>query len=77
LTSRNWNRRLLWVTAPKSLVQFDYETAASIFLGAQGTSKATSWIGVHDPTSHADFGAAIHPGVGGGTHRRRATFDRY
>ena len=28
------------------------------------------------PTSHADFGAATHPGVGGGTHRRRATFDR-
>ena len=35
--------------------------------------------GVHgwrDPTSHADFGAATHPGGGGGTHRRRATFDR-
>jgi len=29
-----------------------------------------------DPTSHADFGAAIHPGVGGGTHRRRGTFQR-
>jgi len=29
-----------------------------------------------DPTSHADSGAATHPGVGGGTHRRRATFDR-
>jgi len=29
-----------------------------------------------DPTSHADFGAATHPGVGGGTHRRRATFER-
>ena len=29
-----------------------------------------------DPTSHADFGAAAHPGVGGGTHRRRATFER-
>jgi len=29
-----------------------------------------------DPTSHADFGAATHPGVGGGAHRRRATFDR-
>jgi len=28
------------------------------------------------PTSHADFGAATHPGVGGGTHRRRATFER-
>jgi len=25
---------------------------------------------------YADFGAATHPGVGGGTHRRRATFDR-
>ena len=24
---------------------------------------------------HADFGAATHPGVGGGTHRRRATFE--
>ena len=24
----------------------------------------------------ADFGAATHPGVGGGTHRRRATFER-
>ena len=29
-----------------------------------------------DPTSHADFGAATHPGVGGGTHRRRATVER-
>jgi len=29
-----------------------------------------------DPTSHADFGAATHPGVAGGTHRRRATFER-
>jgi len=29
-----------------------------------------------DPTSNTDFGAATHPGVGGGTHRRRATFDR-
>jgi len=29
-----------------------------------------------DHTSHADFGAATHPGVGGGTHRRRATFER-
>ena len=29
-----------------------------------------------DPTSHADFGAATHPGVGGGTRRRRATFER-
>ena len=29
-----------------------------------------------DPTSHADFGAATHSGVGGGTHRRRATFER-
>ena len=28
------------------------------------------------PTSHADFGAATHPGVGGATHRRRATFER-
>ena len=29
-----------------------------------------------DHTLHVDFGAATHPGVGGGTHRRRATFDR-
>ena len=29
-----------------------------------------------DPTSHADFGKATHPGVGGGTHRRRGTFER-
>ena len=29
-----------------------------------------------DPTSHADFGAATHMGVGGGTHRRRTTFER-
>jgi len=27
-------------------------------------------------SSHADFGAATHPGVGGGTHHRRATFER-
>jgi len=26
--------------------------------------------------SHAVFGAAAHPGVGGGPHRRRATFER-
>jgi len=25
---------------------------------------------------YGDFGAATHPGVGGGTHRRRATFER-
>jgi len=37
LRSRNWNRRSLWVTAPKSLVQFDYENAVWIYLGAQGT----------------------------------------
>jgi len=37
LRSWNWNRRSLWVTAPKSLVQFDYETAASIYLGPQST----------------------------------------
>ena len=30
----------------------------------------------YHPTSHADFGAATHPGVGGGTHRRRATVER-
>jgi len=29
-----------------------------------------------DSTSHADFGAATHGGVGGGTHRRRATVER-
>jgi len=29
-----------------------------------------------DPTSNADFGAATRPGVGGGTHRRRATVER-
>ena len=29
--------------------------------------------GLFDLTSHADFGAAINPAVGGGTHRRRAT----
>ena len=29
-----------------------------------------------DPTFHADFGAATHLGVGGGTHRRRAAVDR-
>jgi len=28
-------------------------------------------------TNHADFGAATHPGVGGGAHRRRATFNRW
>jgi len=32
--------------------------------------------GLEGSTSHADFGAATHPGVGGGTHRRRATFER-
>jgi len=37
LRSRNWNRRSLWVAAPKPYVQFDYEKAVSIYLGAQGT----------------------------------------
>ena len=32
-------------------------------------------IHISNSTSHADFGAAT-PGVGGSTHRRRATFDR-
>jgi len=39
----------------------------------KATSPATR---TDEPTSHADFGAATHPGVGGGTHRRRATFER-
>jgi len=31
----------------------------------------------YQPTMHTSgAGAATHPGVGGGTHRRRATFDR-
>jgi len=37
LKSRNSNRRSLRVAAPKSLVQFDCENAASIHSGAQGT----------------------------------------
>ena len=28
------------------------------------------------PFFHRAFGAATHPGVGGGTHRRRATVER-
>jgi len=40
------------------------------------TPSASQGASDFDPASHADFGAAIHPGVGGGTHRRRATFDR-
>ena len=35
----------------------------------------SSHLRLLDPTSHADFGAATHPGVKGGTHRRRATFE--
>jgi len=29
-----------------------------------------------NPASHADFGTATHPGVGGGTHHHQATADR-
>jgi len=39
-------------------------------------SKTYDKKGTLFTTFHADFGAATHPGVGGGTHRRRATFDR-
>ena len=44
LIGRNWNRRSLWVTAPKSLVQFDYNKAESIYLGAQGTFKVEQYL---------------------------------
>jgi len=46
LKSRNWNSRSLWVTAPKSEVQFDYEKAASIYLGAQGNFKGLTRPGL-------------------------------
>jgi len=35
--SRNWNRRSLWVAAPKSLVYVEYEKLLENYLGAQGT----------------------------------------
>jgi len=40
------------------------------------THKTNPFMNSQRTPSHADFGAATHPGVGGGTHRRRATFDR-
>jgi len=41
------------------------------------TKEETIHCDIHRfSSSHADFGAATHPGVGGSTHRRRATFDR-
>jgi len=43
--------------------------------GAPDPSAAQT-LSDFDPTSHAYFGVATHPGVGGGTHRRRATFER-
>jgi len=36
----------------------------------------TSQVRVNPLNTYSDFGAATHPGVGGGTHSRRATFDR-
>jgi len=52
-----------------------FTTAAFPSQGAPDPS-APQGASDFDPTSYADFGAATHPGVGGGTHRRRATFDR-
>jgi len=37
MPSRNWNRRSLWVAAPKSLVHVEYEKLLENDLGAQGT----------------------------------------
>ena len=37
MPSRNWNRRSLWVAAPKSLVHVEYEKLLENYLGAQGT----------------------------------------
>jgi len=39
LTSRNWNRRSLWVAAPKSLVHVEYEKRPENYLSAQSTFK--------------------------------------
>jgi len=44
--SRNWNRRSLWVAAPKSLVHVEYEKLLENYLGAQGTFNSMS-VRVH------------------------------
>jgi len=44
-------------------------------IGLNGSVK-NPIVAVFIHISVSDFGAATHPGVGGGTHRRRATFDR-
>jgi len=47
-------------------------------VGLPGAPDPSAPLAASDfhPTSRADFGAATHPGVGGGTHRRRGTFER-
>jgi len=42
MPSRNWNRRSLWVAAPKSLVHVEYEKLLENYLGAQGTFNPAS-----------------------------------
>jgi len=51
--------------------QLQYRVRANV----AGASGASCLYLVH-PRDAADFGAATHPDVGGGTHRRRATFER-
>ena len=46
LKSRNWNRRSLWVTAPKSLVHVEEEKLLENYLGAQSTLRVRSLPGV-------------------------------
>jgi len=51
--SRNWNRRSLWVAAPKSLVHVEWEKLLENYIGAQSTFSPKP---VLDP--HLHFTAA-------------------
>jgi len=52
--SQNWNRRSLWVAAPKSLVHVEYEKLLENYLGAQGTFNRRVGGG------SGDDGACLH-----------------
>jgi len=52
------------------------QVAAGLFDKKINRIRVSKGASDFDPTSHADFGAQTHPGVGGGTHRRCAAFDR-
>jgi len=70
LRSRPWRRK-------RSLAPPRWDRASRQF-SLLHRSRFPWWVSIHKKytTSHPDFGAATYPGVGGGTHRRRATSER-